>query len=73
MLKVEEHQRAQLKVDEGNRIFLEEIRRSEEEQEEKQHARMKYEEEARLIEKARLKSEEEGLRLKSENEAHIIE
>ena len=73
MLKLEDHQRAQLKVDEGVRLVLEEIWRSEEDQEEQQHARMKAEEEARLIEKAWLKSEEDDLRLKAEDKDRLVE
>ena len=72
-LKVEEHQRAQLKVDEGVHLFLEAIQREEDQKEDHQHARLKAEEEARIFEKSRLKSEEEYLQLKTEYEAHLIE
>ena len=54
-------------------LVLEVRQISEEDQEEKQHARIEAEEEAHLIEKARLKSEEKDLRLKAENEARLVE
>ena len=42
-LKLEEHQRVHLKVDEGVRLVLESRRIAEEDQEEHQHARLKAE------------------------------
>ena len=52
--RAEEYKRARLKVVEGVRLSLEAIQRAEEE-----HAWLEAEEEARLIEEARLKAEEE--------------
>ena len=49
----EDHKRTQLKVDVGVRLVLEAIQRVEEE-----HAWLEAEVEARLVEEARLKSEE---------------
>ena len=60
-----------LKVDEGLRLALEAIRIGEEEE----HTWMEAEEEARLVEEERLKSEEEegDLRLKAEEEVRLAE
>ena len=52
--RVEEHKRARLKVEVGVRLALEEIQIAEED-----HAWLEAEEEARLIEEAKLKAEEE--------------
>ena len=67
--RVEEHNRARMKVEEGVHLALEARQRSEEEEE---HTRIEAEEEARLVEEERLKSEEaeENLRLKAEEEHH---
>ena len=54
MRRLEEHKRARLKVEVGVRQDLEARQRAEEE-----HAWLEAEEEARLVEDARLKSEEE--------------
>ena len=51
--------------------MIESIRRADEEQQ--HHARLKAEEEGRIVEKSRLKSEEEDLRLMYEDEARLIE
>ena len=59
-----------MKLEEGVCLSLESIRRAEEEED---HARMKAEEEACLVEEARLQSEEEDLRLKYEDEACLVE
>ena len=61
-----------MKVEEGVRLVLEARRRAEEEHD-KQHTRLKVEEEARLVEKKSLKSEEEDLRLKAEDEYRLVE
>ena len=53
-----EHQLAQLKVDDGVHLVLEARRISEENQEDQQHAQMKDEEEACIVGKSRLKSQE---------------
>ena len=68
-LKVDKHERACLKVEEGFRLALELRRRKVGEQ----HEPLKAEEEARLVEEARLKSEEEDLRMKSKDEARLVE
>ena len=52
--RAEEHKRARLKVEVGLRLALEARQRAEEE-----HAWLEAEEEARLFEESRLKSEEE--------------
>ena len=54
MTRSEEHKRARLKVEAGVRLALEARQRLE-----KEHAWLEAEEEARLVEEARLKSEEE--------------
>ena len=54
MTRAEEHKRARLKVEVGLWLALEERQRAEEE-----HAWLEAEEEARLIEEARLEAEEE--------------
>ena len=56
-------------MEEGVRLALGAGRRAEEEQ----HALLKAEEEARLVEEARPKYEEEDLRLKAEDEARLVE
>ena len=53
MTRAEEHKRARLKVDVGVRLALEAIQRAEED-----NAWLEAEEEARLVEEARLKAEE---------------
>ena len=68
-MKIEEHEQARLKVEEGVHLALEAGRIAEEEQ----HIRLKAKEEARLVEEARLKSKEKYLRLKSEDKAHLVE
>ena len=60
-------------MEEGVRLALESRRRSEAEEEQHQHTCLKAEEEARLIEEARLDLEEEDLRLKSEDKASLVE
>ena len=55
--KAEEHDPAQLKIEKGVYLSLEARRRAEEQY---HHARLKYEEEKRLVEEARLKYQEEG-------------
>ena len=52
--RAEEHKRAQMKVEVGVRLSLEAWQRAEED-----HAWLEAEEEARLVEEARLKTEEE--------------
>ena len=54
--RAEEHKRAQLKVEDGVCLALEARQREEEEE---QHARLQAYKEARLVEYARLKAEEE--------------
>ena len=54
MTRAEEHKRARLKVEVGVHLSLEAIQRVEEE-----HAWLEAEEEARLVEEARMKAEEE--------------
>ena len=70
-LRVEEHERARLKLGEGVRLDHKSIRIAEEEEE--HHTRLKAEEEAHIIEEARLKLEEEDLRLNSEDKACLFE
>ena len=55
--RAEEHKRERLNVEEGVRLALEARQRAEEDEE---HTWLEAEEEARLIEEKRLKSEEEG-------------
>ena len=52
--RAEEHKRVRLKVEEGVRLDLESRRREEEGED---HVRLEAEEEARLVEEARLKPE----------------
>ena len=54
MTRAEEHKRARLKLEVGLRLALEARQRAEED-----HSWLEAEEEARLVEKARLKAEEE--------------
>ena len=54
MTRVEEHKRARLKIEVGVRLALEARQGVE-----KEHAWLEAEEEARLVEEARLKAEEE--------------
>ena len=72
-MKVEEYQRAELKLYEWVLLVFEARRRAEEEQEEHQQARLNAEDEARLVEKVRLKSDEEDLQLKSKDEDRLVE
>ena len=71
MQKSEEHKRAQLKVEEGVCLALEDRHRAEEEE----HTWIYAEEEAHLIEEEMPKydEEEEDLRLKVEEEAQLAE
>ena len=57
-------------MEEGVHLALEAIRRAEEEEE--KHAWLKSEEEAHIVEEARLKYEEEDLRLKYEDKARLV-
>ena len=70
--RAEYHKRAQLKVEEGVRLSLEARRRAEEEED---HTRIESEEEARLVEEARLKygeEEEDYARIEAEEEARLV-
>ena len=72
-LKLEKHQRAHMRVDTEVCLVLEGRRRAGEDNEDQQYGQLKAEEEAHLVEKARLKSEEEDLRLKDEDKARLVE
>ena len=54
--RAEYHKRVRMKLEEGVHLSLESIRIVEDEEE---HARLEYEEEARLIEESRLEADEE--------------